>query len=100
MPGPGPETSFQKFCGSEYVRVFEIVRRMIEESTRIAAEQGEYFARRIASAHSDAVYEHLTGEKPSVGGRAVVRDKRDMRGAERRRSLEMHPGVAGARMVV
>jgi hypothetical protein len=100
VPGPGSETSFQKFCGSEYLRVFEIARRMIRDGTRIPADQGEYLARRIASAHSDAVYEHLTGQRPSVGGRAVAREGHAPRRSERRRSVEMHPGVAGARMGV
>jgi hypothetical protein len=100
VPGPGSETSFQKFCGSEYLRVFEIARRMIRDGTRIPADQGEYLARRIASAHSDAVYEHLTGERPSIGGRAVIPDEHEVRRTERRRSAEMHPGVTDARMGV
>lgn len=100
MPGPGSETSFQKFCGAEYERVFEIARGMIRESTRISADQGEQLARRIAAAHSDALYEHLTGEKTAGGGRAASRKERGMQGRERRRSLEMHRSVAGARIGV
>lgn len=101
MPGPGPETAFQKFCGAEYERVFEIARRMIRDSTRLPADRGEELARRIAAAHSDALYEHLTEEKPAGGGRpAAFRRERGMRSAERRRAPEMHRSVAGARMGV
>lgn len=98
MPGPGPETAFQKFCGAEYERVLEIARGMMRESTRISGEEREEFARRIAAAHSDALYERLTGEKPAGGRRGVSRRMRGMPGAERSRALEMHRSVAGASM--
>jgi hypothetical protein len=100
VPGPGPETAFQKFCGAEYERVFEIARRMIRESTRITAAECEALARRIAAAHSDALYERLTGERPGGGGAAASRGERGMWGAERSRALEMHRSVSGARMGV
>ena len=101
MPGPGPETAFQKYCGAEYERVFQIARRMIGDVTRLPADQGEELARRIAAAHADALYEQLTGEKPAGGGRATAsRKERDMRSRVRRRSLEMHRGVSRARMGV
>jgi hypothetical protein len=99
VPGPGPETAFQKFCGAEYERVFEIAHRMIRDSTRLTADQGAELARRIAAAHSDALYAHLTEQKPAGGGRAPASRKEcGIRGAERHRSLEMHRSVAGARM--
>lgn len=101
MPGPGSETAFQKFCGAEYERVFEIALGMIRESTRLAADQAGELARRIAAAHADALYAHLTDEKPA-GARTpeVVRKERGMRGKTQARSLEMHRGTAGATMGV
>ncbi|HJU85879.1 MAG TPA: hypothetical protein VJ788_00735 [Gemmatimonadota bacterium] len=101
MPGPGPETPFQKFCGTEFERVFEIARRMIRDSTRLTADEGEELARRIAAAHADALYAHLTEEKPAGGSRAAAsRRGHGIRGAQRRRSQEMHRSVAVARMGV
>jgi hypothetical protein len=74
---------------------------MIRDNTRLTADQVEELARKIAAAHADALYAHLTEEKPAGGSRAArPRGKRGLRGAERRRSLEMHRGAAGARMEV
>lgn len=99
MPGPGPETAFQKFCGAEFERVFAIARRMIRDSTRLDADRGEELARKIAAAHADALYAQLTGEKPAGGGRATAaREQRRMRGASNLR--EMQRSVAAAKMGV
>lgn len=101
MPGPGPETAFQKFCGAEYERVFEIAHRMIRDSTGIDGDRAEEMARKIASAHADTLYARLTGEKPAGGRRATVsRKDGGMHGKRRSRAIEMHPSVAGARMGV
>ncbi len=101
MPGPGTETAFQKFCGAEYERVFTIVQRMILDSTRIDTDQAEALARRIAAAHADALYEHLTEVGPAGGGRTTIsREERGVHGAARSRAVEMHRSLAGATMGV
>jgi hypothetical protein len=101
VPGPGPETAFQKFCGAEYERVFEIAHRMIRDSTGIDGDRAEEMARKIAAAHADALYARLTGDKPAGGRRATVSRKGSgMHGERRSRAMEMHPGAVGARMGV
>lgn len=100
MPGPGPETAIQKFCGAEYERVFAIAHRMILDSTGIDADRAEKLARKIAAAHSDSLYEQLDA-KPAGGSRAKTScEDRDVRGAPRSRTLEMHRSPAGATMGV
>lgn len=100
MPGPGPETAIQKFCGAEYERVFAIAHRMILDGTGIDADRAEELARKIAAAHSDALYEQLDA-KPVGGSRAKTsREDRGVHGAPRSRTLEMHRSPAGATMGV
>jgi hypothetical protein len=100
VPGPGPETAFQKFCGAEYERVFGIARGMLRESTGIDAGRAEELARKIAATHADTLYARLSGEKPVGGGRRA--DSRRERGpyGRRARSIEMQRNFAGARMEV
>jgi hypothetical protein len=74
---------------------------MIGNSTRLSADQAEELARRIAAAHSDALYEHLTEQTPAGGRRrAAFGSEGGMGSAERRRAPEMHRSAAGARMGV
>ena len=99
MPGPGPETAFQKFCGAEYERVFGIALGMIRDSTGIDAGRAEELARKIAAAHADTLYARLTGEQPAGGGRrADPLEERGPYSGRRARSVEMQRNVAGARM--
>lgn len=101
MPGPGPETAIQQFCGAEYERVYAIAHRLIRDSTEIQPERAEELARRIAAAHSDALYERLDSGKPAGGGRAKVsREERGAQGSARAGGFEMHRSPAVARMGV
>ena len=101
VPGPGPETAFQQFCGAEYERVLGIARGMIRDSTGIDAGRAEELARKIAAAHADTLYARLTGEKPVGGGRtANSRKGHGPYSGGRARSIEMQRNVAGARMEV
>ena len=101
MPGPGVETAIQKFCGAEYERVYAIVHRILCDRTEIQADRAEELARRVAAAHSDALYERLDAGGPAGGGRAKAsREERGIQRAPRSRALEMHRGPAGARMGV
>ena len=97
VPGPGPETPFQKFCGAEYERVFAIARGMIRENTRLDGDRAEELARKVAAAHADMLYARLTGEKPAGGGRGVTGGARHGRHSSLR---EMQRNVAVARMGV
>lgn len=100
MPGPGPETAIQKFCGAEYERVLDIARRTIRDSTAIDDDLAERFARKIAAAHGDALYQRLEGKPAGGKSASVPRAQRGMQGTSRSRSTEMHPAPAGATMEV
>jgi hypothetical protein len=101
LPGPGPESAIQKFCGAEYERVYAIAHRMLRDSTGIQAERAEELARRIAGAHSDALFERLETGGRAGGGRArSSRDERGMQQPSPSRAREMHRSPAVARMGV
>jgi hypothetical protein len=98
LPGPGPETAIQKFCGAEYERVLAIALRTIRDSTAIEDERAEALARKIAAAHADALYLRLEGPSAGAKAPAAPRKQRGMQGTARARALEMHRDTAHATM--